>query len=507
MAPSHRQAFQPAANTPACAFPTGRCGARDGISSGSSPTGHSTTPPFSAPAAVSPTSTRVVAGDEFACALLADGTARCWGLGESGQRGDGTFTTFSSRKRSGRGERPQRRRRPRRRIRARLCAPCRRHDAVLGRQRRRRARRSDPAQPGSAAPVAVSGITGAIAITTGAFHTCAVLADRTVRCWGRNDNGQLGDGTMTNASTPVPVSGITSVAAVSGGGAHTCALLARRHGAVLGRQRVRTARRRDEHDVDHAGAGSLESPAPSASAPGGDTPARSLETAPCSAGGRTSSDSSATAPPRTRPPRCRSAASPAPSASLAGGGTTAARCLADGTVRCWGMNEWGQLGNGTTSASSTPVDDDRDRSHVGEQQPGGRHHRWNRTGNGRRSGNHDDHGHRYVRGKREHDAHRARPCALSVVRAGTGAGSVISSPAGISCGAECSALYDSRHQRDTHAERGQPVHLRRLDRVRHGLRRDVYGDHQCGDDSHRDIRAEALRRSRSAGRASRDSAA
>src|SRR6185503_17142429 len=41
------------------------------------------------------TATQVVAGDEFACALLAHGTARCWGLGESGQRGDRSFATFA----------------------------------------------------------------------------------------------------------------------------------------------------------------------------------------------------------------------------------------------------------------------------------------------------------------------------------------------------------------------------------------------------------------------------
>jgi alpha-tubulin suppressor-like RCC1 family protein len=54
-------------------------------------------------------------------------------------------------------------------------------------------------------PVAVTGITNAISITAGAEHTCAVLADGTARCWGRNDAGQLGDGTTTDRSTPTPV--------------------------------------------------------------------------------------------------------------------------------------------------------------------------------------------------------------------------------------------------------------------------------------------------------------
>src|SRR2546428_11944051 len=71
--------------------------------------------------------------------------------------------------------------------------------------------------PGSSVPVAVSGIAGAASITTGAYHTCALLGDGTVRCWGRNGQGQLGDGTLTNSTNPVRVAGITGGAAVTGG--------------------------------------------------------------------------------------------------------------------------------------------------------------------------------------------------------------------------------------------------------------------------------------------------
>ena len=47
-----------------------------------------------------------------------------------------------------------------------------------------------------------TGVGGATAVHVGAFHSCAMLQDGAVRCWGANESGQLGDGTVTNASTP-----------------------------------------------------------------------------------------------------------------------------------------------------------------------------------------------------------------------------------------------------------------------------------------------------------------
>ena len=58
------------------------------------------------------------------------------------------------------------------------------------------------------APVEVSGITTATSIALGADHSCALLMDGTVKCWGYNYYGQLGDLTTTDRTTPVEVSGL-----------------------------------------------------------------------------------------------------------------------------------------------------------------------------------------------------------------------------------------------------------------------------------------------------------
>jgi alpha-tubulin suppressor-like RCC1 family protein len=64
-------------------------------------------------------------------------------------------------------------------------------------------------------------------LALGGFHTCAILDDNSVKCWGRNTNGQLGIGTTVNTGVPTAVNlGVGRTAdTLSLGGYVSCALL------------------------------------------------------------------------------------------------------------------------------------------------------------------------------------------------------------------------------------------------------------------------------------------
>lgn len=117
--------------------------------------------------------TQLALGRHHSCALMTDLTINCWGLSDHGQLGDPAVNT------------------------------------------------------GRLAEV-VKNIDLASRIGAGDNHTCAVMARGgaigTVKCWGENSSGQLGDGTTTDSAIPVTVNGPTNVAAVSGGTTHTCAV-------------------------------------------------------------------------------------------------------------------------------------------------------------------------------------------------------------------------------------------------------------------------------------------
>jgi alpha-tubulin suppressor-like RCC1 family protein len=101
-------------------------------------------------------------------------------------------------------------------------------------------------------PIDVTGLTtGVLAISAGDSHTCALKNTGGVKCWGLNGNGQVGDGTSgagNNRSLPTDVVGLTSgVDAISSGYRHTCAGDHGRRGEVLGCEPQRRAGQRHEY--------------------------------------------------------------------------------------------------------------------------------------------------------------------------------------------------------------------------------------------------------------------
>src|SRR5436190_12588495 len=62
-------------------------------------------------------------------------------------------------------------------------------------------------------------------VVAGGWHSCMLMSDHTVRCFGHNNAGQLGHGTYANSSSPVVVSGLGNAAAIQSGSEHMCALI------------------------------------------------------------------------------------------------------------------------------------------------------------------------------------------------------------------------------------------------------------------------------------------
>jgi alpha-tubulin suppressor-like RCC1 family protein len=382
---------------------------------------------------------RVAAGDEFACALLIDGTAKCWGLGEKGQRGDGTYDQVALAPVPVQGL-----------ANATALSGGYNHACALITDgtlscwgSNAQGQLGNPSTSDSAIPVAVANVSGVLASTTGAFHTCALLQNHTVQCWGANDYGQLGDGTMTNSFTPVTVSGLSGVAAISAGGWHTCAVLTDGSMQCWG-----------NNYQGQLGDGS-EAPSPTpvqvtgitnaVEAGGGwaHTCARLTGGTIRCWGEGTAGQLGNGAMQNATTPVVVSGISTAVGLT-AGWWHHSCALLTDSSVRCWGGNDWGQFGNGTTAGSAVPV------------QMSGAGITWTSSntavatidGAGRASA--VGPGVATITASDASGATATTTLAvilprftLTVNKAGLGAslGSVSSSPAGVTCGSDCSEDY------------------------------------------------------------------
>lgn len=73
-------------------------------------------------------------------------------------------------------------------------------------------------------PQEIVGLSGVVEIATGRDHACALTGAGTVSCWGANYEGQLGDGTTTARNIPTEVPGLTGVSGIAASRDHVCAV-------------------------------------------------------------------------------------------------------------------------------------------------------------------------------------------------------------------------------------------------------------------------------------------
>jgi alpha-tubulin suppressor-like RCC1 family protein len=282
--------------------------------------GNGTTTSSSTPVTVSgiTDATAVSVGSNSACAVLSGGAVQCWGFNDNGQLGDGSTTN-------------------------------------------------------SAMPVAVSGLTDATAVSVGYLSACALLSSGAVQCWGDNNYAELGDGTTTGSLTPVAVSGLSSATAISVGQEAACALLSGGtvkcwgissygqlgNGSISGPTQCISGLPCSVTPVAVSGltaatAISVGSFSSCALLSGGTAQCWGLnESGELGNGSTTGPDTCLGGGPCSVTPGEVSGLSGATAVSV--GGYSACALLTGGSVECWGLNSDGELGNGTTIVSSTPV--------------------------------------------------------------------------------------------------------------------------------------------------------
>jgi len=294
----------------------------------------------------------VAAGDYHTCAITSAGGVLCWGANSYGQLGDGT-TTYRLAPVAVSG------------LASDVVAASAgyRHTCVVTSAgavwcwgRNDYGQLGDGTTTDRTTPVAVSGLeSGVVAIATGTSHSCASTSAGAVRCWGSNSGGQLGDGTTTNRPTPVTVSGLGSGAvAVTAGDGHSCALTS--GGAVscwgwnfYGQLGDGTTTQRAT-PVTVTG---LESGVVGVDAGGGSTCAVTNAGAALCWGGNSYGqlgDGSTTN--RLTPVAVGGLGSGV--STLAMGRWHGCAVTTGGALLCWGHNSSGQLGDGTMTARATP---------------------------------------------------------------------------------------------------------------------------------------------------------
>ncbi|NLV78666.1 MAG: Hsp70 family protein [Rhodococcus sp.] len=207
-------------------------------------------------------------------------------------------------------------------------------------------------------PVSVSLPAPAVALGSGREHSCAVTDTGDTYCWGYNTFGQLGDGTDDQRSQPVRVVDLpTGVSSLSAGEDHTCALTDDGGGYCWGRND--NGQVGDERYDRHERPQRVDLPTLSSLAAGGNHTCASTvvgdvfcwgaNTAGQLGRGHTN-DADVAVPDPLK------VELPAPATYVVAGREHTCAVLESGRTYCWGGNGWGQLGDGTTDSSAVPVE-------------------------------------------------------------------------------------------------------------------------------------------------------
>ena len=242
------------------------------------------------------------------CALLSTGKVDCWGANGSGQLGNGITTNDSD------------------------------------------------------VPVAVTGISDAKAVASDAYGNgfCAVLSAGGVKCWGSNNEGQLGDGTTTNSDVPVPVKNITTATAIIGGDHGSadgfCALLSTKHIDCWGYNFTGELGNGTTTNSDvPVAVDTITDAAALISGYAGFCALLSTSHVNCWGDNYYGELGRATKATYSDVPGVVTGITDAKAVASDGDGGSYCAVLSTGQVKCWGANTYGQLGRGTTTNSDVPV--------------------------------------------------------------------------------------------------------------------------------------------------------
>ena len=182
-------------------------------------------------------------------------------------------------------------------------------------------------------------------VSAGFAHNCAITASNAAYCWGRNAEGQLGDATTATRFRPTPVAGGFVFAHIAGGSAHTCALSTGGSAFCWGANDFgqlgdATTQRRTVPTAVTGGNVFQAIGAGEAMSCGLRTDGR------VACWGRLSTNARSTPVTYDQVPVFT---------SLTVGGGHACALTADGTAYCWGANDWGQVGDSSTTHRDAPM--------------------------------------------------------------------------------------------------------------------------------------------------------